>query len=339
MRALVTGAGGFVGQWLCAELLRDSWAVHGATLNGPPATGTLRRWQREAVVWRDADLRLRRDVESAVDAARPDAIFHLAAVSHVPAAESDPEGARASNVGIARTILDVVAERRRAGALDPVVVIAGSAEEYGPHALAEMPLAETAPLRPQTVYARTKVEQEGLALERWHSDGVRVIATRPFNHTGPGQVAPFLVPSLLTRARDALAQGRDTIAIGNTDIVRDFLHVADVVRAYIYLALRGVAGEVYNICSGIGTSVADIAQTVCACAADIAVTTSARRQVVPPRPVTDPALLRPVDVPALVGDPAKLTRHTSWTPRYDLTMAVADLAAFETPEFEDAEED
>ena len=89
MRALVTGAGGFAGQWLCAELLSDGWDVHGATLTGAPGSGTLEDWQRDAVYWHDVDLRDQAEVGTVLDAARPDAVFHLAGVSYLPDAGAD----------------------------------------------------------------------------------------------------------------------------------------------------------------------------------------------------------------------------------------------------------
>lgn len=328
MRALVTGAGGFVGQWLCAELLSDGWDVHGVALTGAPAGGTLKDWQRDAVLWHDLDLRDPAEAAEAIALARPDAVFHLAAVSYVPEAGMDPGAAWSTNVLAAVHVLDTIAMRRRAGEIDPVVLIVGSGEQYGPHAPAELPLSETASLEPRTVYAATKVAQELAALASWRATGTRVIATRPFNHSGPGQAQTFLLPALVQRVLDAHAEGDDTIRIGNPDSVRDYLHVQDVARAYIYLAQRGTPGEVYNICSGAGTRVADLAQLVID---EVARSRSTRldggdgRSL---RAVLDPALMRAVDVPALVGSPAKLTAETTWTPNHTLEMLIEDLVYF-----------
>lgn len=328
MRALVTGAGGFVGQWLCAELLSDGWDVHGATLTGAPAGGTLEDWQREAVYWHDADLRDQADVEVVLDAARPDAVFHLAGVSSPASAGSDPGTAWSTNVLAAVHLLDGIAARKQAGVLDPVVVIAGSGEQYGPHPASDLPLDETATMNPASVYASTKLAQETAALASWRASGTRVIAARPFNHSGPGQPATFLLPALVRRALDAHEQKRDSIAIGNTAPVRDFLHVDDVVRAYIYLAQRGVPGEAYNICSGTGASVAELVQVVLD---EVSQTVRVRvpGTSAPPvhtvRAVTDPGLTRAADVPALVGNPAKLMSATSWKPNHTLEMLIQDL--------------
>ena len=75
-----------------------------------------------------------------------------------------------------------------------MVVVVGSGEQYGRHDAAEMPLARTAAQQPMGVYAASKAAQEVLALEAHRTGGVRVIAVRPFNHTGPGQSPNFVVP-------------------------------------------------------------------------------------------------------------------------------------------------
>lgn len=312
-RALVTGAGGFAGQWLCKELLSDGWDVHGATLTGAPALTTLQEWQRDAITWYDVDLRQREDVGPLLDSAKPDAVFHLAGIAFVPDAGADPGGTWSTNVLASVHLLDAITSRRKAGAIDPVVVIAGSGEQYGAHPAADLPLSEDAEQRPLTVYAATKVAQEVAALAHWRATGTKVIAARPFNHTGPGQATSFLLPALVERAHDAKKLKSAAIRIGNANTVRDFLHVEDVARAYIYLAQRGEPGEAYNICSGEGKSVSELAQLVL------------DRMELDARVESDPALMRAVDVPALVGTAAKLTAATTWTPMWPLEMVIDEV--------------
>jgi GDP-4-dehydro-6-deoxy-D-mannose reductase len=304
-RALVTGASGFVGRWLLDALADAGWEAT-ALAPAAPEPATLSDGGR-AALWLSGDVRDAAHLAEALDAARPDAVFHLAGVTFVPAAGRDPGLAAEVNVVAAARLLGLVRERRRAGALDPVVLVVGSAEQYGRHDAAELPLRETSELRPHTVYAATKVAQEALGLEAWRSDGVRVIATRSFNHSGPGQASRFLLPGLVGRARALRAAGGAApLLVGNQGTVRDFLHVGDVVAAYIALVARGRAGEVYNVASGIGHDVGTLARRVLArFGLDHAVE-------------SDPALVRPVDVPALVGDAGTLRAHTGWAPRRDL---------------------
>jgi GDP-4-dehydro-6-deoxy-D-mannose reductase len=220
------------------------------------------------------------------------------------------------NVVAAARLLGLVRARRAAGTLDPVVLVTGSAEQYGRHEAPELPLREDAAQRPHTVYAATKVAQEALALQAWRTDGVRVVCTRSFNHSGPGQHARFLLPALATRAaalREAPAPG--PLVVGNQTTTRDFLHVSDVVAAYIALVERGAPGEAYNVASGEGHSVGALARRVLArVGLDVPVE-------------SDPALVRPADVPALVGDASKLRAATGWAPRRSFDDLLDDLLA------------
>ena len=175
-----------------------------------------------------------------------------------------------------------------------------------------MPLHEDVAQRPLSLYAASKVAQEVSALQAFRSDGVRVVCTRSFNHSGTGHGAQFLLPSIVRRAL-ALPTTGGVLPIGNGDTVRDFLHVADVVEAYLLLLERGASGEAYNVCSGEGTSVRELAAAVLnrlGRSADIG---------------TDPALTRPVDVPVLVGSNSKLRRATGWAPRRTRADIIDDL--------------
>ncbi|HLA91368.1 MAG TPA: NAD-dependent epimerase/dehydratase family protein [Gemmatimonadaceae bacterium] len=316
--ALVTGAAGFAGQWLCRDLVRHGWSVTGSSLTGDPGPGILSPEDHAPVVWRREDLRDAGAVHDALDAARPDAVFHLAGVAFVPAAGDDPMLAFDVNVGCAVRLLREIRERRAAGTLDPAVLIVGSGEQYGRHDVVAMPLGEEAECRPCSLYAATKLAQEVFALEAFRADGVRVVCTRSFNHSGRGQHASFLLPALVERARAARAGARagrraKDVAIGNTDTVRDFLHVEDVVRAYVLLAERGLAGEVYNVCSGEGVPVGEIAREVLTAAG------------VDAPLVGDDALRRPVDIPVLVGRNDKVRADTGWAPRRTRATIIADL--------------
>lgn len=306
--ALVTGAAGFVGTRLVRALVEAGWAVTATAQSGEPAGAN------GGTRWLAGDVRDIDHLRAAVDAARPDAVFHLAAVSFVPAAAADPGHTVEVNAVAAARLVGVVGERRRAGEIDPRVVVVGSGEQYGRHDEAELPLAEHAELRPHNVYAASKVAQEALALQAWRSAGVRVVAARPFNHSGAGQQGRFLLPGLVWRTAALRGAPAGTaLVMGNQDTVRDFLHVDDVVAAYIALAERGRPGEAYNVASGVGHTTGDLARRVLA-----------RAGVDAPVEV-DPALVRPAEVPALVGSAAKLRADTGWAPRRTLDDVIDEL--------------
>ena len=311
-RALVTGAAGFVGQWLCRALLADGWDVVGAGITAVPVAGILSEEEKRSITWSLADVRQQGDMARAFDQSKPDAVFHLAGVSSIPDAQGDPAVAYDINVLGAVRLLHEARVRRRAGEIDPVLLVIGSGAQYG-RALEQRPLRENDAQRPMSVYAASKAAQEVVALEAARSDGVRVVATRSFNHSGPGQPDEFLLPALVHRVL-AIRDGTDKVLrIGNADTVRDFLHVRDVVRAYLALVESGVAGEVYNVCSGEGTRTRDLAKRVLAAAGVNAAI------------VVEAALVRQVEVPWLVGDPAKIRSATGWAPTLSSNDIIDDL--------------
>ena len=311
-RAFVTGGTGFVGKWLARLLLTEGFDVVSFGLRAPPA-GILTREQHSAVVWLHGDVRDSDAVCRALDQATPDIIFHLAGVSFVPEATKAPALAYEVNVIGAVGLLAEIARRRAAGVMDPVVLVVGSATQYGRHSVTEMPLGEAAQQRPHDVYGASKAAQEIAAMQSQRADGVRIICTRSFNHSGPGHPEHFLLPSLVRRAIALRDGGGGELRLGNRDSIRDYLHVEDVVRAYLLLVRHGIAGDVYNVCSGKGVAAGDLAREVL-----LRVGTTAEI-------TTDPALVRGVDVPALVGSPAKLEQATGWRPTRSRADIIDDL--------------
>jgi GDP-4-dehydro-6-deoxy-D-mannose reductase len=281
----VTGAGGFVGPHLCAHLRAsgDEVVDPGNELSG------------------GFDITDRAVVEQTLDESRPDVVYHLAARSNVAGSWRDPIESLRVNVWGTQHVLDAA----RASGVHRVLVV-GSAEEYGRVDTADLPLREDAPLRPMNPYGASKVAASFLALQAWLGAGLETIRVRPFSHSGPGQIDTFLIPALARRIVAAEREGAGAINVGALDPVRDVSDVRDVVRAYRLLVLHGAAGEVYNVCRGEGVSVRDIVMRL--------VARADRRIDVE----TDPALLRPVEVPVLIGDPAKLRAATGWTPERTL---------------------
>ena len=312
-RVLITGGGGFVGQWVARALLArgdDVFLAGVGTLENGPAI--LAKDERKRVQWIHADMRNTADVDAMVEQSRADRIMHLAGVAFPPAADKDPTAAYDINaLGVVR-LLASVEKRRNAGTADPTILVVGSATQYGTHGSAEMPLTEDAAQRPAGVYAASKTAQETFALAQNRSTGIKVVCSRSFNHSGIGHGKEYLLPSLVEKVRKVRDELAPTIAIGN-DVVRDYLHVSDVAAAYIALAERGRAGEAYNVASGKGISVRDLATDVLL------------RAGLAPDISSDPSLIRATDIPVLVGSPAKLQRDTGWTPRKTHADIIDDL--------------
>ncbi len=292
MRAVVTGARGFVGEHLVAHLDSMGDDVTSLDRTGP-----------DPIDVTDGDRLVER-----LGALRPDVVYHLAAFTHVGESfNAEHEVLRVNAEGTA----NVLAAGRAADVARVLVV--GSSEQYGVVDASAVPLTEDTPLRPVSPYARSKAMAEAHALAAFSETGQGVLCVRAFNHTGPGQPPRFLVPALAVRIVDAERAGLDTITVGNLDPVRDYSDVRDVVRAYRLLVEHGEPGTVYNVCSGRGVTVAEIARGLLALAER------------PLELVVDPQLVRATDVPVLVGDPTRLQRATGWRPEITLAQTLADV--------------
>jgi GDP-4-dehydro-6-deoxy-D-mannose reductase len=293
VRALVTGAGGFVGVHLVRHLeaCGDTVVQLERTIDGIDIT--------EAAA-----------LTEAVVAARPTAVYHLAGAADVGGSWSAPhETFRANALGT----LHVLEASRLAGAARVLAV--SSADVYGRVGEDELPIGEHQPLRPVSPYAASKVAADALAQQAWLGHRLPVVRVRAFNHLGPGQSDRFVAPSLAARIARNERDGRDEVPIGNMTPLRDVTDVRDVVRAYRLLVERGEPGEVYNVCSGRAVAVKEIADLLLG---------MARR---PMRLVSDPGLQRPVDIPVLVGDNRRLARISGWAPTIPLEHTLADVLA------------
>ena len=293
MRSLITGGRGFVGTWLAEHLSELGDEV-------------VRIDQEVEITDPDALL-------AAVRAAAPDAIYHLAALTHV--GQSWDEPLRVLEVNVIGTAA-LLAAARECGT-DPRVLVTSSAEVYGPVTDPDrLPLREGSPTAPLTPYAASKLAAEAVVTQAVLGHGQQVITVRPFNHVGPGQAPSFAVSALAKRIVDAERSGARSIPVGNLSARRDFTDVRDVVRAYRLLVESAPAGEVYNVCSGRDVSIDEIAHSLIALAGS------------PLELETDPSLVRAVEVPVLRGDPAKLHDATGWKPEISLEQTLADVMSF-----------
>ena len=294
MKVAVTGARGFVGPHLVEHLEASGDDVLPLDRHGPDPFDVT---DAGAVLTRLRD-------------ARPVVVYHLAALSHVGESWKSPATSFRVN---AEGTLNVLRACTELGVERVIVVL--SSEEYGRVTEAELPLTEDSPIRPVTPYGAAKAAADVLAQQAYLGDGLGTIRVRPFSHTGPGQSARFVVPALAARIARAERDEVDDIPVGSLDAVRDLTDVRDVVRAYRLLAERGEPGAVYNVCSGTGVSVQEVAEQLLA---------RSQRRI---RLITDPDLVRPVEVPRLVGSYDRLRDATGWTPEIPLADTLRDVLA------------
>jgi len=306
-RLLVTGADGFVGRWL-VRTARDTGIPVVAVL-GPggvppgewrdPATGAP---PVETLV---ADLREPEAIRRIADV-RPDAVVHLAAIASGAVARQDPVATVAVNSDATLRLATALARTSA-----PRFLFASTAEVYGvEHSCA---ITEAAPVRPGSPYAASKAQAEAALAAVAAQDRLPVIVARAFPHTGPGQTTTYVLPALVARLRAAKRAGTRVVKAGNLDAVRDFLDVRDVVRAYLLLLDRGQPGEVYNVASGVGRRLTDCFEMI------------ARLMDFAAAAEPDAALVRPGDIPVLIGDATKLRTATGWSPDIAFERTLEDL--------------
>jgi len=297
VRVLVTGANGFVGRHLTAALRARGHEVFETD-----------HTERDGALAVDVTDGLA--VRGAFELARPHAVAHLAAQAFVPESLRDPEQTVHVNVRGTMNVLQAAVEQKNAGA-SPRVLVASSADVYGAQPPERYPLRETAPPAPRNPYAASKVAAEALAAAYAHSFGVDAVVTRAFNHVGRGQNERFAVATFAAQIARVASGGTGVVHVGNLDAVRDVLDVRDVCDAYaLLLEGAGEPGEIYNVCSGVGTTMRELLRRLIEIAR------------VPVEVRDDPARMRPADVPRSVGDPAKLRASTGWTQQVPLAAAL-----------------
>ncbi len=291
-RILVTGATGFVGRRLVACLAAAGHRVGAVAidLHEPPAAE-----DRFAV-----DIRDRAAIAQAVARFAPDRIVHLAALSHVG------ESWRRIPDYFAINVLGV--ENVLAAAGRCPVLFMSSAEVYGLVPEQEQPISEQRPVSPRTPYALTKAAAERLAL----ATGATVV--RSFNLIGAGQAPSFALPSFAAQLAAIERGAPPLLSVGNLSARRDFVHVEDAVLALVRLAEAPQPGGIFNLASGRDHSIAELLERLIALSG------------LEVRCAEDPEKLRPVDVPRLCGDAARL-RALGWAPERGVEAALQDLFA------------
>ena len=303
MRALITGIGGFVGHHLLNHLLEQGDEVCG--LGRPADVGS----DGSSVQIMEADLRDRPTVERFVRETQPEAVYHLAAQSSPAESLADPWGTIGNNLLAQITLFDALVS----AGLRPRVLVVGSSDEYGPVDPGDVPTHENVPLRPVTPYAVSKVGQDLMGYQYFAQHGLPVVRVRPFNHTGPGHDARFVIPSFARQLAEIEAGVHEPVLrVGNLDVARDFTDARDMVRAYRLALVAGVPGDVYNLGRGRSVRIAEMVDELIALCR------------VPVEVRIDPALLRPSDVPRQEADIRKFTTLTGWQPHSPWHVTLSD---------------
>lgn len=295
LRILITGAAGFVGEY-CIEYFKNvqKYEVYAGKLPQEKQTVPCN--------WIDFDIIDKENLKQKISEIKPDYILHLAAQSSVSKSWENPQNTANINIIGTMNLLEAVKNE----GISPVIILAGSAEEYG-KAVGDVPVNEDFSCIPQNFYAASKLCQNNIGRIYSNAYGMKIIMTRAFNHIGPGQSTIFVASDFARQIAEIEYGLREPIIkTGNISAARDFLDVRDVVTAYAALFEKGKYGETYNIGSGQAIRISKILEILLSFSnIDI-------------KHVIDKEKLRPIDTPRICADISKIKIDTGWKPERDI---------------------
>jgi len=245
-------------------------------------------------------------VQEMLTECQPDRVFHLAGQSSVPVSFREPHETLMTNINGLVNLLEVLRRQRP----ECRVLVPGTSEEYGAQ---EGVLDEDAPLLPLSPYALSKAIQDLAAFQYARSYKLHIVRTRAFNHTGPRRPTLYAEADFAAQLVRVERGAQETVQVGNLDTIRYFSDVRDVVRGYWMALAHGQAGEVYNLCSGVGRSIREVLDALVALSPAT------------PRLVFAPDRLRPSDPPRIVGNGSKFRALTGWKPEIPFEQTLADI--------------
>lgn len=305
-KVLVTGADGFIGSHLAEQLLDEGCQVKAfVNYNSFNSWGWLDTFSREKLDRLEVfagDIRDPNGVRTAMK--NVDVVFHLAALIAIPFSYHSPDSYIDTNVkgtlNIVQAAKDLNVEK---------VLVTSTSEVYG--TAQYIPIDEKHPRQPQSPYSASKIGADCIAESFYRSFDVPVTIVRPFNTYGPRQSARAIIPTVITQ----LLNGKTEIRLGDMTPTRDLLYVKDTVSGFVEIAKSDtLIGHDCNIATQSEISIAELAQNLISLINPEA------------RIIQDSARLRPgkSEVYRLYGSKEKISRHTSWTQKFNLEQGLKE---------------
>lgn len=308
-KILITGITGFAGYHLAKYLTDTTEHTIIGTYHSDSSLSQVADL-REKVHFYSLDLTDKFSVFDLIEKIRPDEIYHLAAQTSTPDSFVDPEKTLLTNIFPEVYIFEAV---KKVGLFDTRILIVSTSEVYGLILPNDLPIDEETPLRPLNPYAVSKVAQDLLGLQYFYVDQLQIIRARPFNHIGPRQKPKFVLPMFAKQIVEIeKGQKEPVLMVGNLKVKRDFTDVRDIVRAYVLLMEKGVAGDVYNIGSGKSVEIQEL----------LNILLSLTDRVIEVK--EDPQLFRKIEVRDVVCNNSKLIQITGWKPQISLERTLSD---------------
>ena len=348
---LITGITGFVGSWVSEILTSEKFGarVYGLKRrqSNPNIANIEPLLNKGLIELIEGDLHDVGSLMHALNRSQAEIVFHLAAQSFVPHSFASPVETYTTNVFGTINVLEAL----RAVGSNIKMLFAGSSEEYGlviaddthyremlkrypvilpapkldskGEAVSEIPIKETNPLRTigTSPYGSSKRLAEDVCRTYVSCYSMNVHLTRAFNHTGPRRGREFVTSEVTRQIVEGMKGKRKEVMLGNMEAIRDFSDVRDIVKGYMLCIEKGKVGEVYNLCSGKGLSIAGLVDLV----TKVAMKKGLKKKI----PVkVDQTRLRPTDLPILIGDYSKAKTALGWEPKIPFEKTVQDLLEF-----------
>ena len=306
MSIVVTGASGFIGSYLVNALSQGNYSVYAVSRFDSERLRDLRIKSK----FFECDFGNSDSINKMFSELQPDVVYHLASQSNIPLSWKDPFNTFNVNINGTTSLL----EEARNSKIDTRIHIVCSSSEYGSVDKNDIPIHEDVKFRPSSPYAVSKVTQDMLGYSYWKSYGMKITRSRPFAIVGPGKTGDAL-SDWVQNIVDVESNKKEHLTTGNLSSIRDFLDVRDCTSALIRIVENGKAGEVYNICSGIGIQLEKIVE--------ILQRFSKKRF----SQILDPQRLRPSDDPILVGKNEKL-KQLGWEHKISIEKTIIDIIEF-----------
>jgi NAD dependent epimerase/dehydratase len=313
VKALVTGADGFIGSHLAEMLLAKGWRVRALSLyNSFNDRGWLEsvpaHEHLEAVAGDIRDPFFCSHICEGVDV-----IFHLAALIAIPFSYLAPQSYVETNILGTMNMCQAALQHKVKR-----MIQTSTSEIYG--SARYVPIDENHPPQPQSPYSASKIGADAIALSYYNAFSLPLTVARPFNTFGPRQSARAIIPAVISQ----IASGQKEIHVGDLTPTRDFNYVSDTCAGFIALAqAKGVEGEVFNFGSGAEISIGDLIETI------------ARLMDADVRIVQDEKRMRPEksEVNRLLSDSGKAKERLGFAPEVSLEDGLSrTIAWFKNPE-------
>lgn len=298
MKALIIGAGGFVGGYLIRELSNYGYEVHATHL---PSENIKDGCFRHVL-----DIMRKDDISELMCEIKPDIVYHLAAQSSVALSWKKPQLTAEINIIGSINVMESLPDNTR-------LVLIGSGEEYGFIRENACPIKESEPPEPANIYAVSKVCTGMIGRIYHRAYNKDIIIVRAFNHSGPEQSEMFVISDFCKQIAEIEKGLRPPeISTGNLSAKRDFTDVRDIVRAYRLLGEKGISGKTYNVGRGRAVSIEYILDTAMGLS-EISIVHS-----------TDPNRLRASDIPVIEPDVSEILSDTGWKAEISVEKTVSD---------------